>query len=176
MPVINTINRRTFLSTGASLVATGASFMMLPTVYAATRGEANDRMQEPCSEAQPSLVQGGHHTDDEMQKCIQLCRDCHALCTQTIGHCLKLGGPHAAPDHIRLLLDCSELCETTAQYLLRGSSLHERICGVCAEACRQCADNCVQVGGDDQLVKQCVEMCRRCAGSCERMASNKVAA
>ena len=36
MPAINTINRRTFLSTGASLVATGASFMMLPNVYAAT--------------------------------------------------------------------------------------------------------------------------------------------
>ena len=48
MPAINTIDRRAFLSTGASLVATGASFMILPKVYAATG-----------SEAQPSPVQRG---------------------------------------------------------------------------------------------------------------------
>ena len=165
MPAINTINRRTFLSAGASLVATGASFTILPKVYAEIHG----------SDAQPSPVQGGHHTDDEMAKCIELCQDCQALCIRTVGHCLQLGGRHAAPDHIRLLLDCAEICETTARYLLRGSSLHDRMCGLCAEVCRQCADNCVQVAGDDQMVKQCAEMCRRCAGSCERMAS-KVAA
>ena len=170
MPAINNLSRRTFLSTGASLLATGASMMMLPRVYAETK-EVNDRVQEPGSEAHPSLVQGGLHTDDEMQKCIELCQDCHALCTQTVGHCLKLGGPHAAPEHIRLLLDCAQICDTTAQYLLRGSSLHERMCGLCAEVCRQCADNCVQVAGGDQMVNQCAEMCRRCAGSCERMAS-----
>ena len=73
-----------------------------------------------------------------MQKCIQLCRDCHAMCTQTIAHCLKLGGRHAAPDHIRLMVDCAQMCETTAEYLLRGSPFHERICGVCSEACEQC--------------------------------------
>jgi hypothetical protein len=175
MPAINTMSRRGFLSTGASLVATGASFMILPNGYAVPRGEADDPVQEPGLEAQPSVVQGGHHTNDEMQKCIQLCQECHALCTQTVVHCLKLGGRHAAPEHISLLLDCAQICETTAQYLLRGSSLHERMCGLCAEVCRQCGQNCVQVAGDDQMVKQCAEMCRRCADSCERMAS-KVAA
>jgi len=34
MPVVNTVNRRRLLSTGASLVTTGASFMLLPNVYA----------------------------------------------------------------------------------------------------------------------------------------------
>lgn len=165
MSTIHTINRRTFLSTGASLVATGASFMMLPNVYATAHA----------SEPQPSLIQEGHHTDDAMHKCIDLCQDCYALCTKTIGHCLQLGGRHAAPEHIRLFLDCAQICDTTAQYLLRGSSLHERMCGLCAEVCRQCADSCVQVAGDDQMVKQCVELCRTCAGSCERMTS-KVAA
>lgn len=175
MSAINTINRRTFLSTGASLVATGASFMMLPNLYAATHGGGDEPMHEPCSDGHALPIQGGHHTDDEMGKCIQLCQDCHALCTQTVGHCLNLGGRHAAPDHIRLLLDCAQLCETTAEYLLRGSSLHERMCGLCAEVCRQCAENCVKVAADDQIVKKCAEMCRQCAGSCERMAS-KVAA
>src|SRR5262245_25907037 len=116
MPAINTLSRRTFLSTGASLVATGASLMMLPNVYAATHGGANEHVQELGSEAHSSLVQGGLHTDDEMQKCIDLCQDCYALCTKTVDHCLKLGGRHAAPDHIRLFLDCAQICDTTAQY------------------------------------------------------------
>jgi hypothetical protein len=96
MTAHNDINRRAFLSGGASLVATGASFMMLPKGYATLDGEAG---------AQPVLVQGGHYTDDEMKQCIQLCRGCHAMCTQKIAHCLKLGGRHAAPDHIRLMID-----------------------------------------------------------------------
>ena len=163
MSAINTLNRRAFLSAGASLLATGASFMMLPTVYAVSQGGTKP------------AVPGEHHSDDEMQKCIELCQDCHALCVQTIGHCLKIGGRHAAPEHIRLLQDCADLCETTAHYLIRGSSLHERICGLCAEVCRQCADNCLQVAGDDQMVKKCAEMCKTCAGSCERMAGKKAA-
>lgn len=175
MSAINTLNRRTLLSAAASLMATGASFMMLPRGYAAAPHQVgDDRMHDTKSGALLS-VQGGHHTDDAMEKCIDLCQDCHALCTKTVAHCLRLGGRHAAADHIRLFLDCAQLCDVTAQYLLRGSSLHERMCGLCAEACRQCADSCVQVAGDDQMVKQCVEMCRSCAGSCERMAS-KVAA
>jgi len=163
MSAINTFNRRTFLSAGASLLATGASFMILPDLHAASQGEAK------------AGTEGDHHSDDEMQKCIHLCQDCHALCIQTIEHCLKLGGRHAAPEHIRLLQDCAELCETTANYLIRGSSLHERMCGLCAEVCRQCADNCLQVAADDQKVKKCAEMCKTCAGSCERMAGKKAA-
>ena len=164
MPAINTINRRAFLGSGASVLATGASLIMLPRVHAATG-----------LEAQPSLVQGGHHTDDEMQKCLQLCRDCHAMCIQTIAHCLKLGGRHAAPDHIRLFEDCAQMCATAADYMLRESPFHDRICRLCSDLCKQCAKDCEPVAGDDNLVKQCIDMCQKCAGSCERMGS-KVAA
>jgi len=171
MPAINTLSRRTLLSTAASLAATGASFMLLPKGYAESPRAPEHGMRHSESGAQ-SVVQGGHHSDDDMKKCAQLCQDCHAMCTETIRHCLKIGGRHAAAEHIGLLMDCAQLCETTAQYLLRGSSLHERICALCADVCRQCAENCVQLTGDDQIVKQCAELCRRCAGSCERMGPN----
>jgi hypothetical protein len=164
MSAINTISRRSFVSTVASLVATGASFTMLPKVYAATVAKGH-----------PSLIQERHHSDDEMKKCIQLCRDCHAMCTQTISHCLKLGGRHAAPDHIRLMEDCAQMCATAADYMLRESPFHDRICRLCSDLCKQCGKDCEQVAGDDQMVKQCLEMCRKCADSCEHMAS-KVAA
>jgi hypothetical protein len=164
MSAIHAMNRRSFLFNGASWVATGASFMMLPPVYAVTG-----------SDVQPSLTQGGHHSDDEMQKCIQLCRDCHAMCIQTISHCLKLGGRHATLEHIRLFEDCAQMCVTAADYMLRESPFHDRICRVCSDLCKQCGKDCEQVARDDQMVKQCIELCRKCAGSCERMAS-KVAA
>jgi hypothetical protein len=166
MSSINTINRRTLLSAGTSLLATGASFLFLSKSDAESAGG-------PDAHAVP--MQGGHHTDDEMRACIQLCRDCHAMCTHTIAHCLKLGGRHAAPERIRMLMDCAQMCTTTIDYMLRESAFHDRVCRLCAELCRQCAKDCLPVAGDDQLLKQCIEMCRQCAESCERMASTAAA-
>lgn len=147
-------------------MAAGASFMILPKVYASSGDESVEH---------PMLAQGGHHSDEEMQKCIQLCRDCHAMCTQTIAHCLMLGGRHAAPEHIRLFQDCAQMCTTTIDYMLRGSPIHERVCRLCADLCKQCGKDCEQVAGDDRMVKRCIEICRKCAESCERMASNATA-
>lgn len=163
----NTIGRRSFLSSGASLLAAGASFMILPKAYASS-GDGSGG-------GHPSLVQGGHHIDEEMQKCIQLCRDCHAMCIQTIAHCLKLGGRHAAPEHIRLFQDCAQMCMTTVDYMLRESAFHDRVCHLCSDLCKQCGKDCEQVAGNDQMLKQCIELCRKCAESCEHMASKAAA-
>jgi hypothetical protein len=116
-----------------------------------------------------------HHTgtpiSTEMQQCIDECTRCHAICLQTVGHCLELGGKHADPAYIRLLLDCAEICQTSANFLLRGSDLHQRTCAVCAEVCRACAESCERMGRDDEMMQQCAEECRRCQQSCERMAA-----
>jgi hypothetical protein len=177
------ISRRTLVTTGASLLATGASLMMLRGVDAATHDAVHNPMSPsnalpqtaPLHTSGKASASEGHHMGEEMRQCIQLCQDCHALCTQMIRHCLELGGRHAAPDHIRLLMDCAQMCSTTADYMARGSLLHDRTCGLCAEICRLCAESCDQIQGDDQLVKQCAEMCRRCAESCEQMASKGAA-
>ena len=177
------ISRRTFVTTGASLLATGASLMMSRVVNAATQDADHGPMRErqvrpdssPLHMSGEATTMDGHHMSEEMRRCIQLCQDCHATCIKMIGHCLKLGGRHAAPDHIRLLMDCAQICTTTGDYMARESLFHDRTCGLCSEICRLCADSCEQVGGNDQLLKQCAELCRRCAGSCERMASKKAA-
>lgn len=177
------ISRRTLVTTGASLLATGASLMMLRGVDAATPDAIHHSTPQSDALPQPALLQAagkasaseGHHMMDEMRRCIQLCQDCHALCIQMIGHCIELGGRHAAPAHIRLLMDCAQMCSTTADYMARGSSLHDRTCGLCSEICLLCAESCEQIRGDDQLVKQCAELCRRCAESCERMAPKRTA-
>lgn len=163
---MSTINRRTFVTTGISLLATGASVMLAEATEAAT--------QETTAHSSPkgTTMDSHHHMGEDMQRCIQLCQDCHARCIQLISHCLTLGGRHATPTHIRLLMDCAQLCTVTADFMARDSAFHERTCTVCAELCRRCAESCDQIAGDDQLIKQCAELCRRCAESCDRMASH----
>ncbi|MFN3325871.1 MAG: four-helix bundle copper-binding protein [Bryobacteraceae bacterium] len=104
----------------------------------------------------------------EIRECIQNCRDCHAICMETLAYCARLGGRFSEPEHLRLLLDCAEICATGAGFMLRGSPLHERVCGVCEEVCRTCADDCARMG-DDQQLRACADACRRCAESCHRM-------
>ena len=107
----------------------------------------------------------------EMQGCIDECLRCHSVCVQTVMHCLELGGKHADPGHIGLLEDCAEICQTSANFMLRGSERHQLTCRVCADVCRACAEACERLAGGDQLMQQCAEACRRCQESCERMAA-----
>jgi hypothetical protein len=105
-----------------------------------------------------------------MRECIENCKNCGAICLETMSHCLAMGGKHAEARHISVLVQCVEICRTSAGFMLLGSDAHPRVCGVCAEICRACADSCEKLAGEDNLMRQCAEMCRRCAESCERMA------
>ena len=89
------------------------------------------------------------------------CLACHATCLQTVEHCLTKGGAHAAREHIQLLLDCAELCESSAHFMIRESPFQGRICALCAEACRACEEACRRMGDAADL--RCAESCRRCA-------------
>ena len=106
----------------------------------------------------------------ELDHCIQECTDCHRVCLETVRYCLEQGGEHAVPGHIGLLLDCAEICQTSANFMIRGSELHNRVCGLCAEVCDRCADSCESMGNDARM-KTCAEACRSCAESCREMAS-----
>jgi hypothetical protein len=111
-----------------------------------------------------------------MQECLENCQECHAICTTTAQHCLSMGGKHAEPAHIRLLLDCAQICQTSADFMLRGSDLHPMTCGTCAEVCTRCAESCERIGKDDAHMQKCADMCRRCAASCHQMSTMKNAA
>ena len=163
------MNRRTLVTTGASLLATGTSWMLLRGAEAAMRDGS------PHPSVHGTAMDGHQTMDAEMQRCIQLCHDCHARCISMINHCLTLGGRYADSAHIRLLMDCAQMCSITADFMARASSFHDRTCHLCAELCRSCAESCTRVAGDDQTAKQCAELCLRCAESCDRMASNKAA-
>jgi hypothetical protein len=78
-----------------------------------------------------------------------------------------MGGKHAAADHIRTLMDCAQICETSADFMVRGSDLHAHTCAACAAVCEACAVSCERLGGAE--MKRCAEECRRCADSCRAM-------
>jgi hypothetical protein len=110
-----------------------------------------------------------HQMSGDMQQCIQQCSDCHRVCLETLAYCTQQGGRHVEAKHLGLLLDCVQMCHTSADFMIRGSALHTRVCAVCAEVCEQCAQSCDQFGDDAQM-KTCADTCRRCAQSCRTMA------
>lgn len=104
----------------------------------------------------------------EMHSCIEACSHCHATCLHTaMIHCLNTGGDHVDADHFRLMMNCAEICQTSANFQLSGSSFHVALCGICADICEACAKSCEAIGGMDD----CVKACRDCAASCRKMST-----
>lgn len=116
----------------------------------------------------------GHTMSADMEQCIENCLNCHRSCEETAAYCTQMGGKHAEPMHLGLLRDCAQICVTSADFMLRGSDMHPRVCGVCAEVCDRCAESCEQFG-EDALMHECAEICRRCAESCRQMAGMAMA-
>lgn len=115
--------------------------------------------QETLSPMQASLAEG-----------VAACLSCHRICLDTLSnHCLTHGGRHSTAAHVRTMLDCVEICQTCADFMLRSSSRHGLVCRVCAEICLSCAESCEEMA-DDERMAQCAKACRNCRDSCMQMA------
>lgn len=100
------------------------------------------------------------------KECVESCVRTHAMCLETARYCTEAGAPHAAPAHLALLLDCAEMCQMTANSLLRRSPQHAVVCGACARLCEACARDCDAVAGGDERMRRCAATCRECARDC----------
>ena len=94
-----------------------------------------------------------------------LLHECHQICTETVQYCREQGGKHAEATHIRLLLDCAELCQTGEDLLGRGSEQFSTYSAALADVCERCAQDCKRFGDDNQM-RACAEVCQRCADAC----------
>lgn len=110
------------------------------------------------------------HVGIAMQQAVTEALTCHRICEETITHCLRTGGRHAEPDHIRLMMDCADICRTVADFMTRGSPFSAGLCALCADVCEACAINCESFGSDSEM-QACAQACRRCAQSCRAMAA-----
>jgi len=114
-------------------------------------------------------------TSSEVQDCIRSCLDCYSTCQETLNYCLQMAGKHSELSHIRLLMDCVEICETNASYMLRNSDLYMSTCSVCAEVCDGAAESCEQFESDPRMAVA-AEQCRRTADLCDRVSQQSLAA
>src|SRR3989344_5321677 len=69
-------------------------------------------------------------TSSVMQECIQNCLECFQICSYVVEHCLNKGGGHADPVHIKLLDDCSRICNLSADFMIRHSEFHASTCDI----------------------------------------------
>lgn len=114
-----------------------------------------------------------HTMEETMQQCIENCTECHNICVETLEYCISMGGNHVQAAHLKSLMDCADTCTMSANLMLRNSTLHPQMCGVCATACERCAERCEQFSGNATM-KECADICRRCAQSCKQMSSMKM--
>jgi hypothetical protein len=77
-----------------------------------------------------------HTTSPEMQSCIDACNRCYQTCLhEAMTHCLESGGKHVSPEHMRLMLNCAEICQMSTNLMLSNSTFSSQLCRVCAEVC-----------------------------------------
>ena len=107
-------------------------------------------------------------SNTDLSQCIEDCLACHRVCLETLTYSLGKGGERAEAKLLRLLMDCAEMCQTSANFMLRGSELHNRTCFACSEVCGRCAESCARLG-EDRMMKACADVCARCSESCWRM-------
>jgi hypothetical protein len=104
-----------------------------------------------------------------LEDCIDHCLACHAICERTARHCLAMGGDHASVEHQTTLLDCRQICLTSADFMIRESPMHPEVCRACAIACTRCEDACRRMAGGDTMMLRCADACQVCAESCRKM-------
>ncbi len=110
-----------------------------------------------------------------LQSAIAQCWECRTECIETLfNHCLQQGGRHVVPEHVKIMTDCIQACQTAADFMTRRSAMHMVECNACADVCDACAVSCDAIGGD--IMRACAETCRACAASCRTMSQQKKAA
>jgi hypothetical protein len=109
----------------------------------------------------------------EVRKCIEMSSTCHNTCVEGMIYSAGKGcsqeARYAAPDHLRLMTDCADICRTCADIVMRGAEYASLVCGPCADICDKCAASCEQF--NDPKLRDCAKICRQCAEVCRQMAT-----
>lgn len=106
--------------------------------------------------------------DQAARECIGQCRHCHEVCAHfATVYSFTAAESGTEPEHLQLILACSRICQTAADFLVGNAPYRHRVCATCAEICLACAASCERVGG----LSECVAACLACAASCRRVAT-----
>ena len=106
----------------------------------------------------------------EMRQCIDATSVCYTACAETLHYSLDAGVGFSDVRHLRLLIDCCEVCQTAQNALLRASELGVMLAVVCVEACEKAAESCRLIDPSNEHLATCAEVCDRTAESCRQLA------
>lgn len=109
-----------------------------------------------------------HNNRGTTMKERDICHQCHDICLDTlVNHCLPEGGEHVEQEHVKRMLDCIQICQTSADFMHRDSAHAAVVAEACAQICEACAESCESF--DSEEMRRCAEMCRRCAEHCRAL-------
>lgn len=107
------------------------------------------------------------YEDQEAERCIDALQACYAVCMRSVSYgYVKESGP-LQEEHVRLMIDCAEMCQTAANFLIRESDHYLRICREAAEICKDLVSSCEGVDGMEGILSicdECVSACRVIVG------------
>ena len=109
---------------------------------------------------------------EDIQQTIEDCLDAYAIAKETISYSLQQGGDVARGELIVTLLTCSDVCRSTAEFIVIEAALRSSSCGFCAIVCDFAAEQCERF--EDEQLTACAEAMRNCAQSCRELASADV--
>jgi hypothetical protein len=104
-----------------------------------------------------------------MEDAIQNAMDCSRVVQTCIQHCLSLGNKHAEVGHISVMMDCAEITQLSAKFMISTSDFSHDLSGICARVCEACYDSCQSIDPEDPHMNTCMVACRKCADSCRNM-------
>lgn len=103
-------------------------------------------------------------------ECAKACNDCQRSCDMCAAHCAKLIS-EGKKDHLKPLAscqDCATHCSAAASITARKGPYSDLICTACADACKQCGDECDRFK-ENPTMKKCADECRKCEKACRDM-------
>jgi hypothetical protein len=98
--------------------------------------------------------------------CIEACQRCALDCENCLSEMMGKPSDNDCPACCR---ECIETCILCTQAMARQSRFADQYCGICADVCDWCAEQCGE--HDHDHCQKCAESCRACAEACREMAA-----
>jgi hypothetical protein len=92
-----------------------------------------------------------HPEAQTLRLAVDACNAAFAYCTQQDGI--------EDPELLACMVDCVDLCTTTASFIVRGSEHADDLREVCAELAKCVEESCEEYG-DDEVLTACADACR----------------
>lgn len=104
---------------------------------------------------------------DEMEECIENCFEAATVCEHCADECIQLGEEEMSRC-IQLCRDVADVTTLHARFMARNSKYHADLAELCAELCEECAEECAQHDHDHcqrcaEVLPRCAESCREMA-------------